>query len=249
MKPGDLIAQNFDFTLVALSYIVSVLGSYVALECAVRIPKPGGGTRFGYVVCAAVALGGVAIWSMHFVGMTALQLPIELAYNAILTLVSLVAAVLVAALAFWFMGRSEFTWGNLFISGPITGIGVAVMHYLGMGAMRMQAEIAWNQGIVALSVVIAIVAATVALWLAFTLRTVVLRVVAAFVMGVAVCGMHYTGMVAGNFVCTASSTLSANDFGGADLPYMIVTLAIIVLGGIVIHMILNWQVEETSVTT
>jgi NO-binding membrane sensor protein with MHYT domain len=245
MNPGDVLTQDYEIGLVALSYFVSVLGSFVALECAIRIYEPNG-IRWGYVVCAAVALGGVAIWSMHFIGMTALKLPVDIGYNVPLTLLSLIAAVVVAAGALWYVGKQAFSVANLLVGGVIAGIAVAVMHYLGMAAMRTQALIAWNAGIVALSVLIAIAAAIVALWLAFKLEHRWLRLLAALVMGVAVNGMHYTGMAAGTFICTSASTMSAADFSGRDLPFIVFTLALLVLGAIVIHAILHWEPKERA---
>jgi NO-binding membrane sensor protein with MHYT domain len=164
-----------------------------------------------------------------------------------MTLWSLIAAVAVAALALWYVGRQAFSIANLLVGGVIAGIAVAVMHYLGMAAMRMQAMIAWSSGIVVLSVLIAIAAAVVALWLAFKLERRLLRLLAALVMGVAVNGMHYTGMAAGTFICTSASTMSAADFGGSDLPFIVFTLALLVLGAIVIHAILHWEPKEAAV--
>jgi NO-binding membrane sensor protein with MHYT domain len=241
MTVGSVVPQEFNLVLVALSYFVSVLGSLSALECAIQIPRPDGGVRWGYVLAGAVALGGVAIWSMHFIGMTALHTQIEVEYDALLTLLSLVAAVLVSALALWFVGRGRFTLTKLVVSGALAGVGVAVMHYMGMAAMRMNALIRWDTGIVALSVVIAMAAAIVALWLAFNLKATWQRSLAALAMGVAVCGMHYTGMAAGTFVCTERKELTGSAIGGADLPIVVFVLALMILGAIGVHMILAWE--------
>jgi len=71
------------------------------------------------------------------------------------------------------------------------------MHYMGMWAMRMPDTMHWNVGLVLLSVIIAIVAGTAALWAALRLHGGTLVLLgASLVMGVAVSGMHYTGMAA-----------------------------------------------------
>ncbi len=171
MTVGSIVAQQFNSTLVGLSYLVAVLGSFAALECAVRIPKENGTVNWGYVWSGAVALGGIAIWSMHFIGMTALHTEFVVEYDPLITFASLVAAVAVAAAALWFVGRGGTGLAKLTASGALAGVGVAVMHYLGMAAMRMEATIRWDSEIVALSVLIAMAAATVALRLAFRLNS------------------------------------------------------------------------------
>src|SRR5690606_26726770 len=117
-----------------------------------------------------------------------------------------------------------FSWARLLLGGVLTGLGVAGMHYMGMAAMRMPAVTHYDMGFVALSVLIAIVAATVALWLAFNLRGWAQMLGSALVMGVAVCGMHYTGMYAANFVPDATVTTSGG-LGGAYLGQGIFAVA------------------------
>ena len=92
----------------------------------------------------------------------------------------------------------------LLIGGVLIATGVCVMHYIGMLAMVFDGYIVWNAGIVAASCLIALVAATAALWIMFRLLAMfpnleLLRFVCAVVMAIAVNGMHYTGMVAATF--------------------------------------------------
>jgi len=94
------------------------------------------------------------------------------------------------------VGRSDGGAFNLPLGGVATGLGVAWMHYTGMAAMIMQARITYDDTLYYASIAIAVVAATVALWLAFNLRGNWQRFGSAIVMGIAVCGMHYTGMYA-----------------------------------------------------
>jgi NO-binding membrane sensor protein with MHYT domain len=99
-----------------------------------------------------------------------------------------------------------FTWRRALHGGIYMGLGVASMHYLGMAAMRMPAMLSYQPGLVVGSVLIAIVASVAALWLAFTLRGFLQMIGSALVMGVAVCGMHYTGMAAVRFQPVAAMT-------------------------------------------
>ena len=183
--------------LVALSYLISVLGSYTALQLAIAIPQARErGAALGWVLGAAVALGGGGIWSMHFIAMNAADMGVPVSYDATLTLASLAMAIVAPAVGLYIVGRGEGSVGKLLTGGVLTGLGVALMHYTGMAAMIMPATIEYDPTLFYGSLVIAVVAATVALWLAFNLRGNLQRFGSAFVMGVAVCGMHYTGMYA-----------------------------------------------------
>jgi len=188
---------HYEPFLVALSYVISVFGSYTALQLAIAIPQGRTwGAVIGSVIGAAVAVGGGAIWSMHFIGMNAADLGIPVAYDPVLTITSLILSILAPALGLFIVGRSDGGPINLPLGGVLTGLGVALMHYTGMAAMIMPAKISYDPTLFWASIAIAIVAATVALWLAFNLRGNLQRFGSAFVMGIAVCGMHYTGMYA-----------------------------------------------------
>ena len=183
--------------LVGLSYVISVFGSYTALQLAIAIPQARTwGAVIGSVTGAAAALGGGAIWSMHFIGMNAADLGMPVAYDPVLTIISLILAVLAPAIGLFIVGRSDGGSINLPLGGVLTGLGVALMHYTGMAALILPAKISYDVTLFSASIVIAVVAATVALWLAFNLRGNLQRFGSAFVMGIAVCGMHYTGMYA-----------------------------------------------------
>jgi NO-binding membrane sensor protein with MHYT domain len=174
-----------------------VFGSYTALQLAIAIPAGRTwGAVIGSVIGAAAAVGGGAIWSMHFIGMNAADLGIPVAYDPVLTITSLILSILAPAVGLFIVGRSDGGPINLPLGGVLTGLGVALMHYTGMAAMIMPAKITYDPTLFWASIAIAIVAATVALWLAFNLRGNLQRFGSAFVMGIAVCGMHYTGMYA-----------------------------------------------------
>jgi NO-binding membrane sensor protein with MHYT domain len=168
---------------------------------------------------------------MHFTGMVAYRLPVPITYDVGLTLVSLVAAILISGVALYFAGgRGGFRVGGWVFGSILTGLGVCVMHYMGMYAQVMRATLAWNYTTVGISVVIAVAAAGAALWLAFNLRSFVLRVMAAFVMGLAVCAMHYTGMAAAQVICTAAAPTGRWTIAGLELW-------VLTLGGIALVVI------------
>ncbi|WP_430390882.1 MHYT domain-containing protein [Dyella sp. 20L07] len=189
--------QHYSVVLVCLSYAVSVLGSYTALQIALGIPlAQTPGQRWLAVLAAGTAMGGGAIWAMHFIAMIACNMGVPVTYDIVLTAVSALLAILACSLGLAIVSVGTFRLTNLLFAGVLMGLGVAGMHYLGMTAMLTSAQISYDGGIVALSVAIAIVASMAALWLAFNLRGRLQMLGSALVMGVAVCGMHYTGMSA-----------------------------------------------------
>ncbi|MEM7116792.1 MAG: MHYT domain-containing protein [Chloroflexota bacterium] len=214
---------SYNFTFVALSYFISVFGSFTALQLAIRIPNAKGNEFYGWLLGASIALGGGGIWSMHFIAMLAFNTPMTVRYDFTITFASMVLAIVVVAIGFAIVGRGRGTIGNLLAGGVVAGLGVCGMHYLGMEAMIMPADISYDWPIVGLSVVIAIVAATVAMWLAFNLRGTLQRFGSAFVMGIAVCGMHYTGMYALNMTPNPDKLSSVT---GTGIPTNILAISI-----------------------
>ena len=182
-----------------VSYVLSVLGSLLGLICAVRLRSaPNSGWRIWWLSLAAVAIGGTGIWSMHFVAMMGFSVvgsPIR--YDIGLTAASALIAVIAVGLGLIvvFAGtRARFA--RIIVGGVIAGLGVAAMHYTGMAAMRLDGTVDYSIGRVTASIAIAVVAASVALWLTVTVQRPAALVVSAFIMGVAVNGMHFTGMSA-----------------------------------------------------
>ncbi|VVD98719.1 MHYT domain-containing protein [Pandoraea nosoerga] len=172
MQPGSVIPLQYSEFLVLLSFVISALGAYVALVAASRIRDDDGRISKGYLGVSALALGGIGIWGMHFIGMAAQRMPFPVAYALWPTLGSLLLAVVISGAALWYVARSPYrNAARCIVGGVVGGLGVAGMHYLGMSAVRTQAYFQWDTTIIALSVLIAIVAASVALWLAFHLET------------------------------------------------------------------------------
>ncbi|OUM02584.1 MHYT domain-containing protein [Variovorax sp. JS1663] len=200
---GQLLSPRYDAGAVALSYVISFFGSLLALLCAHKLVRRDGSLDLSMLAGGAVALGGIGIWSMHFIGMVAYRLPVTVAYDVPLTVLSLVAAIALSGIALYLAGGRRFTRGGWLAGSLLAGIGVCVMHYIGMFAMNMRASMDFDWLMVTASVAIAIGAAATALWLAFNLTELAHQFIAAAVMGVAVCAMHYTGMGAATMVCTS----------------------------------------------
>src|SRR5258707_5421397 len=141
---------------------------------------------------------------MHFIGILGFVVPIPMSYDIGLTVLSLVVAIVVTGGAFYIISREGASPLHLVLSGIFMGLGIVAMHYTGMAAMQGHAEVSYDRLFVALSVVIAIGASIAALWLAFQTTEPWQKLISALVMGLAISGMHYTGMEAATFTAHGS---------------------------------------------
>jgi PAS domain S-box-containing protein len=204
MSSASMISGSYDLRLVGLSIVIAVCASYLALELAGRMRAAAGGMWRVWLVGGAIALG-IGIWSMHYIGMLAFVLPMPVLYDIPTVLLSLIAAVLASGVALVVVSRPRAGWFAMLSGSVVMGSGIASMHYIGMGAMRMSAMHAYRPSIVTLSLVIAIVVSLVALILSVRLSVqqnplAPAKLGAALLMGFAIAGMHYTGMAAVHFM-------------------------------------------------
>ena len=230
---------------VALSVVVAIIASYTALDLAGRVSSASGRRMWYWLAGGAVGMGS-GIWSMHFIGMLAFKLPIPIAFDLPITLLSLAIAVLVSGFALFTLRRGELTTPNLTLSATLMGIGISAMHYTGMVAMRMSPAIHYTPVLFVASVLIAIAASLAALWIATQLRqrtsgfAIVARLGSAVIMGFAITGMHYTGMAAAEFapgsICLAAESGRAVDSSILAVIVGIVTL-IVLIGTLVVSSI------------
>ncbi|MGI4936691.1 MAG: putative bifunctional diguanylate cyclase/phosphodiesterase, partial [Janthinobacterium lividum] len=236
--------STYNNSLVLVSLLIATLASYTALDLASHIsgftqPK----RRRQWLAGGAIAMG-LGIWSMHFVGMLAFSLPIELGYDITITAASLLIAIASSWFALSLMTRPSDSLRTLIGSGTLMGFGIAAMHYCGMAAMRMQPGIDYSPVPMLLSLLIAIAASIAAIWIARILRAHqgaagqqrwLPRLGAAVVMGMAISGMHYTGMAAANFpigaICGAASSI--------DVKWLALIVTITTMGILCIALLLS----------
>lgn len=227
------LPATYDPWVVALSVLVASFASYVTLDLAKRVRATDRGVALSWWVGGSLAMG-TGIWSMHFVGMLAFSLPIALGYGKLLTFLSWLAAVAVSAVALGAASRGSLTLRRLAGGSIAMGAGICAMHYIGMAALDMQPGIVWNPLLIAASAVIAVVASAAALSIFFWLRRVtdrrglVYQAAAAVVMGLAICGMHYTAMAAANFP-EGAVCLSVHGLGGQSLVTLVVLASVTML--------------------
>ncbi|MDL2186072.1 EAL domain-containing protein [Pseudomonas sp. ChxA] len=230
-----MLIGSYSPSLVVISLCVAILASYTALDLAGRIATAKGRAVYLWMAGGALAMG-VGVWSMHFIGMLALRLPFALGFDLGITALSLLIAVLSSGFALWLVSQPRLPAWQLAFGALVMGAGIASMHYTGMAAMRMTPGIDYDPALFGASLLIAVVASGAALWIAFNLRrnTPYVRLArggAAVVMGIAIVGMHYTGMAAARFddnsFCGAALTgLSGK---GLDNLVLVTSLAVLII--------------------
>ncbi len=218
-----------DLYLVILSIVVAIIASFTALSLAGRIREARDRARRVWLAAAATALGG-GIWSMHFVAMLAFSMPgIPISYDLTPTLASLALAIGFTAGGLALIDWSAPTVRRTLAAGLLIGAGVATMHYVGMAAMRMPATRSYNLIWVAISIGIAIVAATAAVWLATRNQEIGRRAAAAVVMGAAIAGMHYSGMHAARFTRAAARIDEAGGVASLGQVFLATVISLVTL--------------------
>ncbi|ARS48827.1 histidine kinase [Ectopseudomonas mendocina] len=245
-----MLIGSYDYSLVLLSLCVAILASYTALDLAGRIASARGVARSLWIVGGALAMG-IGIWSMHFVGMLAFSLPIPLGYDLTITLLSLGIAMLASGFALWLVSQPELPAWQLGLGALAMGTGIAAMHYIGMAALRMQPGIDYDPLLFGLSLLIAVVASGAALWIAFRLRrdtpyVRVARAGAAVIMGVAIVGMHFTGMAAANFAEGSYCAAAGSGLGSGWLASLVVVVTLAVLAIALLTSILDARLEART---
>jgi PAS domain S-box-containing protein len=247
--PDAILPSSYDYRLVALSVLIAMCASYSALDLGGRTAASHGRARLAWLIGGATAMG-VGIWSMHYIGMLAFNLPVLVLYDWPTVLLSLLAAIFAAAVALFVVSRKKMGWLRALIGSVIMGSGIATMHYTGMAAMRLPAICSYDPVTLLLSVVLAIVISLVALWLTFLHRVDEKtsgwrKPASAVVMGAAIPVMHYTGMAAARFTPSAvvpdtAHVVSTSALGIAGLS----GVTVLVLGVAVLTSAVDRWAEE-----
>lgn len=229
-----ILTTSYNATLVAFSYFIAVLASYTALTLGGRIHESRGKARSVWMLGGACSMG-IGIWSMHFVAMLALHLPIEVKYDTKLVLLSIFFAILASGIALSVTDGKRLTWRRLAIGSLFMGAGIASMHYTGMAAMRMNADRHYDPLWFTVSILVAVLVSAAALAITFKLKGAgdakgaLLKISAGLVMGAAVAGMHYTGMYATSFVAHHHGTPTSEGLNASLMAYAIGLATLIVL--------------------
>lgn len=245
-----MLIGSYSSSLALISLCVAILASYTALDLAGRIAMARGRAILMWMGGGALAMG-IGIWSMHFIGMLAFRLPIPLGYDLALTLLSLLIAVLSSGFALWLVSQPSLSWLQVGLGALIMGSGISSMHYMGMAALRMTPGIDYDPTLFGASLAIAVAASAAALWIAFRLRRQTphvrqVRGVAAVLMGVAIVGMHYTGMSAANFPEGSFCGALANGLSGDRLDSLVLITTLAVLAVALLTSVLDARMEART---
>jgi diguanylate cyclase (GGDEF)-like protein/PAS domain S-box-containing protein len=228
---------SYDYWLVALSVALAMVASYAALDVAGRVTSATGRVRTMWLGCGAVAMGA-GIWSMHYVGMLALTMPMPVAYDVSIVALSLMAAIAASGVALFVVSRPQMGLMQMIAGSAFMGSGISAMHYVGMAAMRVPAVIVYNRRMVALSIVLAVGISLIALQLAFRMRDDARaswrKIVSALIMGCAIPLMHYTGMWAATFYHSAAVPDLRGALGTSTIGVVAVGVAGFVVSGVTI---------------
>lgn len=231
------MTSHFDLAqlaLVALSLVIAVIASYSAIDLTGRVAASRGLARRAWLSGGSLALGS-GIWAMHFTAMLAHPFPAPIEYDLPIVALSLLVAVAITVPAMVLGGGASLSWPRLLGGGGLVGAGIISMHYIGMAAIRGVA-LRYSPPLVALSVAIAVGAGTLALNVAFALRSTTglpalrRKLGAAVILGVAISGMHYTGMAATTFVPLAGLSVTGLQTATLPLGIGIALVTILILG-------------------
>ncbi|BFP55962.1 MHYT domain-containing protein [Streptomyces sp. CMC78] len=234
---GTIDGFNYGAVTPVAAYVMACLGSALGLRCTIRSLRNDSSWKPGWLALGAAAIGS-GIWTMHFVAMMGFQVAeTPVTYDLQQTVLSLVVAIVVVGLGVFVVGYRGATRTALLVAGLITGLGVAAMHYIGMASMRMNGQLEYSPVAVTLSVLIAVAAATAALWAAVSVKGFLPSLGAALVMGVAVTGMHYTGM--SGLAVRLHEAHGSRPLGGDTavsimLPMMVGPLTFLLLAAVVV---------------
>jgi len=227
---------TYDIPLVILSAIVAVGAGFFTIEMSNEIVLNKGIERWTWLIISAITMG-MGIWGMHFIAMTAFSMGVEISYDFLIVVISLLAAIIGCVQGLYIITQPLVNLKTLLAASITMGAAIAGMHYIGMAAMRVPGTINYDPIIFTLSVIIAIVVSFAAMKIVISLRQMkknsrysLYKVIASLVMGGAVLSMHYTGMAAAKFKIDVSSLLSLSQANFLDSEVIGCSVAITVIG-------------------
>lgn len=194
---------GFDLWMVGLSLVMAFQGSYVGLHVARRLPDAPVADRRRLIAASAVSLA-LAIWTMHFVGMLALDLPFATNYLVLPTLLSFLVCVLVVGVAVFLAGSAPLTPSRLILAAVVMGGGIIVMHFLGMSALHGRIDMSHDPLWTGLAVLAGISASGMALRFGFGDRAPRSTTRAAALLALGISAMHYLAIAATDFTPIAA---------------------------------------------
>jgi NO-binding membrane sensor protein with MHYT domain len=244
------VPVTYDPAIIALSVVIAIQGGYVSLMLARRLSSLAQGPsdigrRKALLAASALALG-VGIWAMHFIGMLAVKLPITVTYDLLWTLVSALVCILVVGLGVFVASFGRLTPRRLAGAGLLMGAGIAIMHYVGMSALRANCIVSYSPALVIASFAVAVAASGLALWLAFSPTHKPHLMAGAVCLGLAISGMHYTGMAAATFLPAEDLVAISSPVLSLDLMAIVVAVTAFVICGLFLLVMLPDRLDAKT---
>ncbi len=225
-----MLEVSYDPFLVAASILVAIMASFTCLRLSSGMRDLTLAARKPRIAQAAIALGG-GIWSMHFIGMLAIRIPVQMQYDALPTLGSVLIAILVVGTAFMFLHIGVRTQSRIVIAGVLTGLGIVSMHYLGMSAISGNCILTYDTTGVLIATGIGIGSAILALELAYRRRSLRATILGAIVLGLAISAMHYSAMLFTTFSLAEEIVpVSAPNISQGTLAMIVAVASFVICG-------------------
>ncbi|PJZ66116.1 transcriptional regulator [Leptospira wolffii] len=240
---AEILPATYNPWLVALSILIAIFASYIALQIVVKNIPESAPPITKYLVLSAASLAlGCGVWSMHFIGMLSFQLCTTVEYDKSLTILSMVPSLFASTIALSLVRRPKISAAELILGGVCVGSGIGAMHYTGMAAMEMTAFLRYDPWLFALSIIVAVILAIVSLWVRFGLEGLRLgsqwpSIIAACTMGTAISGMHYTGMFAARFIGDSRTILNTE---ASDPTFLALSVTFITIAFTAFAFAVNW---------
>ena len=200
----EFLEVSHNLTLLAASVVISIVAGFTGLTLSKDISQQSVSRRKGSIAMSAVALGG-GIWSMHFVAMLGIQMPILFYYDAAVTLASALLAILIVGTALLLLHFRERTPATLCTAGALVGSGILAMHYVGMAGLQLCQAVYTPLGVI-FSGASAIGLCIAAFWIAYGQRTRRNILLGTLCFGFAVCAVHFVAISGTRFVAVPTFT-------------------------------------------
>ncbi|MCD7034540.1 EAL domain-containing protein [Metabacillus sp. GX 13764] len=250
------LTSTYHIPLVILSVIIAILASYTVLHLSVRLIKAKPPARYIWLTAGAFAMG-LGIWAMHFIAMLAFQMAMPVSYDFGMVFVSIIPAIVSAALAFYMISRPDMGNRQIYLGSLFIATGIVSMHYTGMKAMIMAADIVYDPILWTLSAIIAFVASVAALYLLKYVSQNAekpginwFKLVSSIVMGFAISGMHYTGMAAAKFMPhEGHQHIMTQNIDSTYLAYGIALGVLLLFGILFISMFVDRKFEYQAISS
>lgn len=224
----EFLSVNQSALLVAMSCVLALVAGFTGLSLTRDLARTPLFQKRASVALAAVALGG-GIWAMHFVAMLGLQLPILFYYDAAITLVSALSAILIVGAALILLHFTERSRTIITLAGGIVGVGILVMHYIGMAGLELCRAVYTLSG-VALSSVVAIGLSILAFWIAYGQRTKRNIFLGTLCFAIAVCAVHFLAVAGTSFVEEPAAAEFGPSMSNETLALGVILFSFVIFG-------------------